>query len=178
MLWSVHIRQQREQSFKSKENMQLTSAVSLILTEIIWNVVVWIPTVLISLLFIRVLLGVRLQELIVELEERQTAAIGAVFFWVSLGFSLLLSRTVAEAPTQGSASWGEALTWFGIALLVSMLMFSLGLGAVFGSLARRRRERILAYIQRELRQEHNLALSFIMGALFIVPVIVAYHITL
>lgn len=57
-------------------------------------------------------------------------------------------------------------------------MFGLGLLAVFGSLARRRREPILAYVQRELRQEHNLALSLIMGALFIMPVIVAYHITL
>jgi len=158
--------------------MELTSALSLLLTEIVWNFVVWIPTVLISLLFIRVLLGVRLQELIVELEEHQTAAIGAVFFWVSLGFSLLLSRTIAEVPTQGAESWGEALAWLGVALLVSLLMFGLGLAAVFGSLARRRRERMLTYIQRELRQEHNLALSFIMGALFIVPVVVAYHITL
>lgn len=158
--------------------MKLTSVLSLLLTEVAWNFVVWIPTALISLLFIRVLLGVRLQELIVELEEHQTAAIGAVFFWVSLGFSLLLSRTIAEVPTQGTESWGEALTWFGLALLVSLLMFGLGLAAVFGSLARRRRERVLVYIRRELRQEHNLALSFILGALFIVPVVVAYHITL
>lgn len=158
--------------------MKLTSVLSLLLTEVAWNFVVWIPTALISLLFIRVLLGVRLQELIVELEEHQTAAIGAVFFWVSLGFSLLLSRTIAEVPTQGTESWSEALTWFGLALLVSLLMFGLGLAAVFGSLARRRRERVLVYIRRELRQEHNLALSFILGALFIVPVVVAYHITL
>ncbi|UQN09552.1 hypothetical protein [Deinococcus sp. QL22] len=158
--------------------MDLTSTASLILTEILWNILVWIPTVLISLVFIRVLLGIRPRELIVEIEDHQTAAIGAVFFWVSLGFSMLLSRTIADAPSQATASWGEAFSWFGIALLVSLIMFSLGLVAVFGSLARRRREPILAYIQRELRQEHNLALSFIMGALFIVPVIVAYHITL
>ncbi len=158
--------------------MDITSAVSLLLTEVLWNILVWIPTLLISLLFIRVLLGVRLQELIVEIEEHQTAAIGAVFFWVSLGFSLLLSRTIADAPTQATASWGEAFGWFGVALLVSFLMFALGLLAVFGTLARRRREPVLTYIRRELRQEHNLALSLIMGALFIVPVIVAYHITL
>lgn len=158
--------------------MDITSAVSLLLTEMLWNILVWIPTLLISLLFIRVLLGVRPQELIVEIEEHQTAAIGAVFFWVSLGFSMLLSRTIADAPTEATASWGEAFSWFGIAVLVSFLMFALGLLAVFGTLARRRRERVLAYIQRELREEHNLALSLIMGALFIVPVIVAYHITL
>ena len=158
--------------------MDLAAVLPMFVTEILWNLLVWVPTVLVSLLFIRVLLGVKLGELREEVEEHQTAAIGAVFFWVSLGFSLLLSRTIADAPTPATASWSESFAWFGVALLISLLLFLAGLAVVFGTLARRRQEGLLAYIRRELRQEHNLALAFIMGALFIVPVVVAYHITL
>lgn len=158
--------------------MNLSELLTILLTEMGWNLAVWLPTVLISLLFIRTVLGVRLGELTLEIEEHQTAAIGAVFFWVSLGFSLLLSRTIAGPPSVGSGSWADAFAWLAVAVLVTLLLFALGVLLVFGTLARRRREPLLAYIRREMRHEHNLALSFIMGALFLVPVVVTYHLTL
>lgn len=158
--------------------MTLTEVLTTLLTELGWNLAVWLPTVLISLLFIRAVLGVRLRDLTEEIEEHQTAAIGAVFFWVSLGFSLLLSRTIASPAPVGDGTWGEAFSWLALAVLISLLLFGLGVLLVFGTLARRRQEGLLTYIRREMRQEHNLALSFIMGALFLVPVVVTYHITL
>lgn len=158
--------------------MTLTEVIATLLTELGWNLAVWVPTVLLSLLFIRAVLGVRLRDLTEEIEEHQTAAIGAVFFWVSLGFSLLFSRTIASPAPGGDGTWGEAFSWLALAVLISLLLFGLGVSLVFGTLARRRREGLLTYIRREMRQEHNLALSFIMGALFLVPVVVTYHITL
>lgn len=158
--------------------MTLPELFTTLLTELAWNLAVWLPTALVSLLFIRTVLGVRMRELIVEIEEHQTAAIGAVFFWVSLGFSLLLSRTIADPVAPGGGTWAEAFAWLALAILVSMLLFALGVFLVFGTLARRRKESLLVYIRREMRQEHNLALSFIMGALFLVPVVVTYHLTL
>lgn len=157
--------------------MTFTDLLTTLMTELGWNLAVWLPTLLVSLLFIRAVLGVRVRELITEIEEHQTAAIGAVFFWVSLGLSLLLSRTIATpVPTDGS--WAEAFTWLAVAVVVTLLLFTLGVLVVFGSLARRRGEGVLRYIRRELREEHNLALSFIMGALFLVPAVVTYHVTL
>ena len=158
--------------------MTPTDLLTTLLTELGWNLAVWLPTVLASVAFIRLILGVRVRELVTEMEEHQTAAIGAVFFWVSLGFSLLLSRTIASPAVTADISWVQAFTWLAVALLVTLILFFLGVLVVFGSLARRRREGLLAYIRREMRQEHNLALSFIMGALFIVPVVVTYHVTL
>ncbi|GGK19191.1 hypothetical protein GCM10008955_10800 [Deinococcus malanensis] len=158
--------------------MTLSELFTTLLTEIGWNLAVWLPTVVVSLLFIRAVLGVRMRELTQEIEEHQTAAIGAVFFWVSLGFSLLLSRTIADPSPAGSGSWADAFSWLAVAVLVTLLLFGLGVFVVFGTLARRRRESLLVYIRREMRHEHNLALSFIMGALFLVPVVVTYHLTL
>lgn len=158
--------------------MTFTDVVSTLLTELGWNLAVWLPSVLLSLLFIRAVLGVHLRDLTTEIEQHQTAAIGAVFFWVSLGVSLLLSRTIANPAPGGDGSWSDAFSWLALAVLISLLLFWLGVLVVFGTLARRRQEGILTYIRREMRQEHNLALSFIMGALFLVPVVVTYHVTL
>lgn len=97
---------------------------------------------------------------------------------MSLGFSLLLSRTIADPSPVGSGSWADAFSWLAIAVLVTLLLFGFGVLVVFGTLARRRQEPLLVYIRREMRHEHNLALSFIMGALFLVPVVVTYHLTL
>ncbi|MXV19155.1 hypothetical protein [Deinococcus xianganensis] len=157
--------------------MTPTDLLTTLVTELGWNLAVWLPTLLISLLFIRAVLGVRVRELITEIEEHQTAAIGAVFFWVSLGFSLLLSRTIAT-PVPADGTWTEAFTWLAVAVIVTLLLFTLGVLAVFGTLARRKSEGVLRYIRREMREEHNLALSFIMGALFLVPAVVTYHVTL
>jgi len=157
--------------------MTPTDLLTTLVTELGWNLAVWLPTLLISLLFIRAVLGVRVRELVTEIEQHQTAAIGAVFFWVSLGFSLLLSRTIASpVPTDGT--WAEAFTWLAVAVVVTLLLFTLGVLVVFGTLARRQGEDVLRYIRREMREEHNLALSFIMGALFLVPAVVTYHVTL
>ncbi|ASN82871.1 hypothetical protein [Deinococcus ficus] len=158
--------------------MTPTDLLSTLLTELGWNLAVWLPTVLASIAFIRLIMGVRVREIITEIEEHQTAAIGAVFFSVSLGFSLLLSRTIASPAVAMDTSWATAFTWLALALLVTLILFFMGVLVVFGSLARRRGEGLLAYIRREMREEHNLALSFIMGALFIVPAVVTYHVTL
>lgn len=148
----------------------------LVVIELLWNVVVWLPTLLFSLLFIRVALGIRLNELLTEVEEQQTAAVGAVFFWTSFGFSMLMSKAIADPPAE-TTSYREAFFWLAVGLTLVTLFFLLGAAIVFGLLARRRRERMFSYIQRELRTEHNLSLALIMGALFIVPVVVAYHMT-
>jgi hypothetical protein len=153
-----------------------TEAFVLLATELLWNVVVWLPTLVFSLIFIRITLGIRLRDLVGEIEHHQTAAVGAVFFWTALGFSMLISRAVADPPTA-AANWMESLFWLVIGILIAMLIFVAGVLFIFGLLARRHQQTITAYIRRELRTEHNLSLSLIMGALFIVPVVVAYHMT-
>jgi|GEM_PF-2629309 len=155
---------------------QVTQIGGLVLTELFWNVVVWLPTLAFSLLFIRVALGIRIAEIVNEVEEHQTASVGAVFFWTSFGFSMLTGRALSDPPTAAN-SYLEAFFWLGLGISIAILMFLLGLLIVFGLLARRHRESVFSYMQRELRSEHNLSLSLIMGALFIVPVVVAYHMT-
>ena len=150
----------------------------LLLTEIGWNLAVWVPTTVFSLIFIRAVLGIRLGELAREVEDRQTAAVGAIFFWASLGFSLLFSRLVGTPASLNDLTWAEAFGWLGVAVGVALLLFSLGTWLVFGTLARRKGESVSRYLRRELVTEHNLALAFVLGALFIVPVVVVYHVTL
>lgn len=147
-----------------------------LMMELLWNVVVWLPTLIFSLLFVRLVLGIRLNELLAEVEEHQTAAVGAVFFWTSFGFSMLISKAIADPPVP-AASYVEAFFWLAVGILIAVLFFSIGMLVVFGTLARRRSENLVGYIQRELRAEHNLSLAMIMGALFIVPIVVAYHMT-
>ena len=144
--------------------------------ELMWNVVVWLPTLAFSLVFVRLVLGIRFNELLREVEEHQTAAVGAVFFWTSFGFSMLTSKAIADPPVA-AASYGEAFFWLAVGITIAVLFFLVGMLIVFGALARRRRENVFVYIQRELRTEHNLSLAMIMGALFIVPIVVAYHMT-
>lgn len=153
-----------------------TEALTLLLTELMWNVVVWLPTLVVSLVFIRVLLGIQLRDLISEIEHHQTAAVGAVFFWTALGFSMLISRAVADPPAATN-NWLETFFWLGAGILIALLFFAVGVFVIFGLLARRHGQTVRDYIRRELRTEHNLSLSLIMGALFIVPVVVAYHMT-
>lgn len=157
--------------------MQMLSNIfMLLLTELFWNVVVWLPTLFFSLVFIRLLLGVRMHDLITEVEEHQTAAVGAVLFWTALGFSMLTGRAAGD-PATASGTLGENLLWLAIGIGVAIFIFLIGVILVFGALARRHRQSLSEYIQRELRTEHNLSLSLVMGALFIVPIIVAYHMT-
>lgn len=154
----------------------LTRVGELLVIELWWNIVVWLPTLLCSVIFIRLVLGIRLNELMAEVEEHQTAAVGAVFFWTSFGFSMLIGKAIADPPVA-VASYLEAFFWLGLGIAIVVAFFLLGIIIVFGLLARRHRESVFGYMQRELRQEHNLSLSLIMGALFIVPVVVAYHMT-
>ncbi len=154
----------------------VTDTVMLVLIELMWNVVVWLPTLFFSLLFIRIVLGIQFSELVGEIEHHQTAAVGAVFFWTALGFSLLISRAVAD-PQTATTSWIDTLFWLCIGILIALLFFAIGVMLTFGLLASRHVQTIRDSIRRELRTEHNLSLSLIMGALFIVPVVVAYHMT-
>ena len=83
--------------------MNMVSQVgALLATELFWNVIVWLPTLAFSLGFVRVVLGIRMRELVAEVEEHQTAAVGAVFFWTSFGFSMLISKAVADPPVAAA----------------------------------------------------------------------------
>src|SRR5262245_30713127 len=103
----------------------LSQAINLLLTEVFWNLIVWVPTIAFSLLFIRLFLGVRMAELLDEVEHHQTAAVGFIFFAVSLGSSMLISRAIGDPQTVND-SWIAVAFWLGLGFVIAMTIFMIG----------------------------------------------------
>jgi hypothetical protein len=136
-----------------------------------WSLISIVVATIISLLVIRVILGIKFKDLLAEIETKQNAAVGIIFkniAAVASGFCLVFASegftATPATPFQEGILWA---TGGGLLTIVLMLLLCF---VVLTLLARREhlKETPLRYLRRELVEEQNEALAHIIMALLIV----------
>lgn len=141
------------------------------LNILFWSLTSIVVATILSLLVIRVFLGIPLKNLLVEIEDKQNAAVAIIFKDIAAVCSGLCLVFASEGFTATEQShFLEGVLWTsigGVTTLVLMVVF----GWIIITLMARRehlKERPLQYLRRELVEEKNSALAHIMMAFLIV----------
>jgi hypothetical protein len=142
--------------------------------SIIGNIVIWslfsiILAGIISTLVVNIILGIRVGDLVAEIETKQNAAIGILFKNVAAVFSGLLLIFTSEGFSASEGLLSDILWAVGGGLLTLIFAGILAF-LLLNWLTRRRspKETPLQYLRRELVQEQNEALTHILMAFLIV----------
>lgn len=153
-----------------------------ILLAIGWSVLATVLAQVISVMFMRVL-GLPLKKLVHEIENVQNAAVGAIFFVISLTVALFVGIFASDGFTPVGARLAEdqALTltqerlatagWIALALFLSLLLTWISFIVAYRIMGVEDNESFLQYARRELVEEQNASLAFFLGSLMIVPFI-------
>lgn len=150
----------------------MSELVGLILEAVVWTLVIIVLSQVISFGIVA-WLGVPPSKIEHEIEEKQNAAVGAIFFIVTLittlfvsvlssnGFTEIQSATTSAMWISGGVAFGTLLTFLNIFIVFRWM----------GQEERQAGESMYRYIQREIIDEHNLAFAFFLGALAVAPFI-------
>ena len=153
-----------------------------ILMAIWWSVVATVLAQVISILFMRVL-GLSRKKLVHEIENIQNTAVGAIFFIVSLTVGLFVGIFASDGftpvgerlpPDQALSTTGELLAqagWIAMALFLSLVLTWISFMVAYRMMGVENGESFLQYVRRELVEEQNASLAFLLGGLMIVPFI-------
>lgn len=150
----------------------MSELTGLMLESIVWTVVIIALSQIISFAIVW-WLGVPPSQMEHEIEEKQNAAVGAIFFIVSLVVTIFISVLSSNGFT-GAASDEAAAIWTIGGVFVGTLLMLINIFIVFrwmGKDERQAGEGIYRYFQREIIDEHNLALAFFIGGLAATPYI-------
>ena len=141
---------------------------NVILNTFLWATAATIGSQLIAVLLVW-WLGVPPKKLAHEIEETQNAAIGAIFFIVSLTAAIFIGVLTA-APAEADSTLAT-LAWIGGGVLLSLLYTMLNFWLAHIILEPLEGENVYTYIRRELVDEQNAALAFLLGGLMVAPFI-------
>ncbi|MBE3561596.1 MAG: hypothetical protein IMW89_20595 [Ktedonobacteraceae bacterium] len=136
---------------------------------VLWSLLSIIIAGIISILIVTIVLGIKISDLITEIETKQNAAIGIIFKNVAAVLSGLLLIFTSTGFSSSEGLLSDILWTVGGGLLT--LLFTGILGFLFLnwlSGKRASRETPLQYLRRELVLEQNEALAHIIMAFFIV----------
>ena len=150
----------------------MSELMGLIIEAVIWTIVIILISQVVSFAIVA-WLGVPPSKMEHEIEEKQNAAVGAIFFMVTLVVTLFVSVLASNGFTEVESAATGAMWIFGGVAFGTILTF-LNIFVVFrwmGQEERQAGESMYRYIQRELIDEHNLAFAFFLGALAIAPYI-------
>jgi len=142
----------------------------LMLESIVWTVVIIALSQIISFGIVG-WLGVPPSRMEHEIEEKQNAAVGAIFFIVSLVVTIFISILSSNGFTGASSDSG---IWIIGGVVVGTILMFINILIVFQWMGKEERaagEGIYRYFQREIIDEHNLALAFFIGGLAAAPYI-------
>jgi uncharacterized membrane protein YdjX (TVP38/TMEM64 family) len=142
------------------------------LEAIIWTIVIIALSQVISFAIVW-WLGVPPSQMEHEIEEKQNGAVGAIFFIVTLIVTIFISVLSSNGFT-GAASDEAGIIWTIGGVVVGTILTFLNIFIVFrwmGQDEREAGESMYRYFQRELIDEHNLALAFFIGGLAAAPYI-------
>jgi len=140
------------------------------LESIVWTVVIIALSQIISFGIVG-WLGVPPSRMEHEIEEKQNAAVGAIFFIVSLVVTIFISILSSNGFTGASSDSG---IWIIGGVVVGTILMFINILIVFQWMGKEERaagEGIYRYFQREIIDEHNLALAFFIGGLAAAPYI-------
>jgi hypothetical protein len=136
---------------------------------LLWSLLSIILAGVISILVVKIILGVRIRDLLTEIETKQNAAVGIIFKDIAAVTSGLLLIFTSEGFTSSTNLVQDLLWTVGGGLLTLVFMGVLGF-LLLRWLAGRQslKETPLQYLRRELIQEQNQALAHILMAFLIV----------
>lgn len=155
----------------------------LIVEAVVWSIVIIVVSQLVSLLIVW-WLGVPPGKLEHEIEEKQNAAVGAIFFIVTLIISLFVSSLASNGftevdPTLAPAdAFATGALWILGGVAFGIVLTFLNFFIVFRWMGRQERgsgESMYRYMQREIIDEHNLAFAFFLGGLATAPFIAVLY---
>ncbi len=150
----------------------MTELMGLILEAIGWTVVIILLSQVISFAIVA-WLGVPPSKIEHEIEEKQNAAVGAVFFMITLTVSLFVSILSSNGFTDVE-SFATGAMWILGGVALGTIFAFVNIFIVFRWMGRQERasgETMYRYIQRELIDERNLAFAFFLGAISVAPYI-------
>lgn len=115
-------------------------------------------------------LGLSPSKLIHEIEVVQNAAVGAIFFIISLTTAIFISVSASDG-FSGYESFGDSVIWMGGGIAIATLYVAISFMIAHRVMGRENNESVYRYIQRELIEEQNASLAFFLGGIGIVPYI-------
>lgn len=149
---------------------------SILVNELMWGFAGIFISAIVTLLVLRVLLGLNLKEIVHEVEEDQNIGVGAAFFVCTTAIGLLIGRAFQSAPEE--TSFVVSLVWL---MIAAGMIITSGTATCFVFLlpvSRRKKESIIAYLRREVVVENNGALMLFLGGIFMMFTLIIGQITL
>ncbi len=155
--------------------MSASELIEVALRELGWNVAAFALTGVVSVVVMRLVFGLRLVDVVREVEDDHNAAVGAAFFTVSLLSGLWFGKIGGDFTSQSTVAGqiGWSVFGFVIATVVFLSAFTL----VFRVVCHKRGEPMIAYLRREAIVEDNAAMILFIGSLAVVPYTLAAMIT-
>ena len=153
----------------------LTDLLEVVLRELGWNLAAFALTGIVSVLVMRFVFGLRLVDVVREVEDEHNAAVGAAFFTVALMSGLWFGKIGGDFSNQ--ATVGEQIGWSIVGFVNATLVFLAAFVLVFRVLCHKRGERLIPYLRREAIVENNAAMILFIGSLAVVPYTLAAMIT-
>lgn len=150
----------------------MSELMGLIIEAVIWTLVIILMSQVISFAIVW-WLGIPPGKIEHEIEEKQNAAVGAIFFIVALIVSIFVSVLSSNGFTDVESAATGAMWIVGGVIFGTLLAF-INIFVVFRWMGRQERaagESMYRYIQREIVDEHNLAFAFFLGGLATAPYI-------
>ena len=150
----------------------MSELMRLILEAIIWTILIITISQVLSFAIVA-WLGIPPNKMEHEIEEKQNAAVGAIFFMVTLIVSLFVSVLSSNGFTEAETV-AEGAMWIVGGVAFGIILTFLNIFIVFRWMGKDERaagESMYRYIQREIIDEHNLALAFFLGSLATAPFI-------
>lgn len=137
-----------------------------------WSLLGLFLAAIISLLIVRVILGIKFGAILAEIEDRQNAAVGIIFKDVAIAVTVLLFPFTTEGFSESSGI-AEDILWVSIGGLTAALFFGILAFVLLRALAGRRhiQETPLRYLRRELIDERNPAFAHLLMACLLVVAI-------
>jgi uncharacterized membrane protein YjfL (UPF0719 family) len=148
----------------------------ILLSEFVWTFVSVIGSAVIAVLVLRLILGLSLGKILFEIEEDQNGGVGAAFFSVFTASGFLVGRMLQSPAVETSAA--ETALWGAVALIVILVIFVFFNWIILGMVSKRKGERVLQYIRREVVDENNTALMLMVGGMLVNITLIVGHITL
>ncbi len=143
--------------------------------ELAWNVAAFALTGIVCVLVMRLVFGLRLVDVVREVEEEQNGAVGVAFFTVALLSGLWFGKIGGDFTSQATAS--EQVVWALFGFAIATFVFLVAFLLVFGVICRRRGEKLIPYLRREVIAEDNTAMFLFIASLAVVPYTLAAMIT-
>ena len=155
--------------------MSLGELLEVFLIELGWNLAAFALTGVVMVVVMRFVFGLRLVDVVREVEDDHNAAVAAAFFTVALLSGLWFGKIGGDFSNQASVA--EQIGWSIFGFFIATLVFLAAFFLVFRVICHKRGERLIPYLRREAIAENNAAMILFISSLAVGPYTLAAMIT-